>query len=148
MLLNPLGTLTVVRVNGFARDPALADDMDLKTYDDTRDPALIREKPGHTAARFELSPLDAMFVAEHIDSARSDSMRQMNAFLASCHAYTKPTGERVSAKVTPAAYGQAVADVEWVREIASQFGMSTVYELGALAWFRTRLPRSAEAPFA
>ena len=150
MLLNPIGTLTVVRINPLSRDPALLvdgdDAMDLRAYADTRDPKLIREKAGMRAVRFEMSPLDAIFVGEHIDSKPTDSERSMMTFLSSCLAYTDEKNQRVVATTRAGAYGQPMADEKWIRSFVATFGMSTLYELAAVAWMRTRVPVTAEAP--
>lgn len=146
MLLNPAGTLSVVACNPEARDPALDDSMDVRAYEQTRDPALIKERTGMRAVRYDLSALDVVFVAEHIDSRLSPSAMQKAAFLASCHVFTDASGERHVAKTKPGAYGQPIADDDWFRKVAAVCGLFGVYELGSVAWLRSRLPLVAASP--
>lgn len=146
MISNPTGPITVVRINRESRDPALDDKMDFEKYADTRDPSLIKEKDGQRATRFELTPLDAIFCAEYVDSKLTIPQQNMMAFLASCHAYTLPSGNVVRADVKVGAYGQPMASMEWAREVAARFGITTMYELGHVTWTRTRLPVEGALP--
>lgn len=146
---DPLGSIELVIASKRFRDPALdAEAMDLDEYVKTRDPALIRDKAGMSAARFYCEPLKRTWVAEMVDSFEAESKRYALAFLGACVAVRLGDGTVLKADRHEGPYRQQVSGPDWLEKVSDLFGMVPIYEVGKNAWERAQLPAGARGPFA
>lgn len=145
MSSDPLASIEVVLINRDCRDAALDPKMDFDRYRSTRDEKLILESKGAKAARFRLTKVAKPFLADVIDAMNSASSKHTMAFLAGCHSYTDAAGAKQSAELHDGAYEQKIAPPEWMTQVAEEFGMEAIYEIGKAVHARASCPK-ARAP--
>lgn len=146
---DPLADLHAYATNDDNCDPALdADDVArLKLYRETRELADAPVKPGATPVRFVLRPIPPIVRAMSLAKMDPDA-RHACAFLASCHEILLPDGRELRPrKVERGAHGALIADDAWINDVAAEFGLETVLEMGRLAYQRASLRRDARGPF-
>lgn len=142
---DPLKPIDVVLVEPFCRDPALDPEMDLEAYRAERRSELIKERPGMKAARFRVGPIMRTYLAEKIGGMAGEDGRNTLAFLAAVHAYVDASGTAHRAETNTGAYDQPIATPAWLDEVANEFGMDAVRELGRVARVRAELPKARAA---
>jgi hypothetical protein len=147
--MNPVAPiLKIVLTHPRNRDPALADDMDFKAYDERRDPALIKLKPGMTPTYFHVQQLKRLFVMDQIDTLAAWSQQFKLAFNAACHRVEPPGKPAMTPDEWVNEKGSVprIADDSWIEQFDEDYDMQVVYEVGAFAIKRARLPKKAHAP--
>jgi hypothetical protein len=147
-LADPFAPIKIVIITPGVRDEALAEDMDLAAYERTRDPGLVKANAGALPKWVRLAPLKRTFVAEVIDSFRSESQRYAMAFLAACRGIENVDGATLEPATEKGAYEQRVAQPDFVDAAADVLGMRGVYEAGKVALQRAYLPKGRSGPFA
>jgi hypothetical protein len=148
--MNPLAPIVkIVLIGGRTRDPALADDMDFKAYEDQRDEKLIKVKPGMTPTFFHVQQLKRTFVIDQIDTLSHWSQQFRLAFNAACHR-VEPVGKPAMTPgddwVTEKGAVPRIAGDSWIEQFDDDFDLQVIYEVGAFAIKRTRAPKKARAP--
>ncbi len=149
--MNPIAPLAkIVLVGDRTRDPALADDMDIKAYEERRDPALIKLKPGMTPTYFFVQQPTRKFLATQIDTLSHWSEQFLLAFNAYCHRVEQPGKQAL----TPGDDGwesergavPRIANDSWMAQLDEDFHMQAIYEVGAFAIKRARVSAKSQTP--
>jgi hypothetical protein len=135
--MNPLAPIVkIVLIGGRTRDPALADDMDFKAYEDQRDEKLIKVKPGMTPTFFHVQQLKRTFVIDQIDTLSHWSQQFRLAFNAACHR-VEPVGRPAMTPgddwVTEKGAVPRIAGDSWIEQFDDDFELQAIYEVGAFA---------------
>jgi hypothetical protein len=150
MTVAPTGPLSIVLVAPDSRSEALDPSMDFAKYAETRDPALIKEKPGMRAPRFNISPIKRVPFIENIDTCSTHVVKCEVAFAWACHEIDKGDGNSLkpdAADITTMPNGTKVAGGEWIEKVADEFGVPAIYEVGHVIYQRAKLKAGAAGPF-
>lgn len=141
---DPFAPLEIVLVDPQCRDEALADEMDFEKYAETRDPELIKERPGTRALRFRLTPITRTFLIEKVDAQEAGSMRWAMAVMGGCHSFVDERGEKHESPTYPVKGDtpQRMAPAKWITgELLDVIPIEGVYEIGREVRRRAALPK-------
>ena len=146
-MLDPFVILPVVSIE----DPALDTDAmgdDLAAYATTRDPALLKIKPGAKPTTFQVRGLSVGYLAGVVESERG-KMRALLAVLGAVHEVETYDGRVLQPeKVTTGAFKQKIADDTWLNLLRDEVGFDALEEIGLVAISRAKLPKRVRIPFA
>lgn len=141
---DPVAPLSIVSVNDKAID---WDATDLQKYQETRDLELLKPKGDSKPTKFYIRRLPATFVLQALEGA-SVGEKTVLALRAALFRVELPTGAELKPSKTTKQLACEVADEEWVNDLSRKFGLSTLYELAAVAIRLASLPEDQRGPFA
>jgi hypothetical protein len=145
MIPDPFSALDIV-VPG---DKALSEDMDFTAYAESFDPALIKEREGERAARFNVRPMRATFMSEEIHAEPSESKQRSLAFRACCHRVVLGDGTVLEVdrkKLRDGRYGARIAPAEWWDQVCDAVGIHHAYSAAVFGILRSSIPKAAKSP--
>jgi hypothetical protein len=132
------------------KDPAL--DMtaeELEAYAKSRDPALIKEKPGMRAVRHYVRPMRAD-AASMIETVANAIERTSTYYRVACHRIEDADGKAIepNAKtdLEPWSTGRKIAKREWLATVADVSGFDAIVEVGLVIGERACMRRDERGP--
>lgn len=117
-------------------------------YRATRKLSDLRFKPDCAPTLFKMKRLKPQFTTS-LESMNYEEA-QLLVVRASCHEVILPTGQSIKAewsKKPEVHRGHNLCEESWIEELTKRFGISTVLELGPIAFQKARLPEDSKAGF-
>lgn len=120
----------------------------IEKYRTTRMLSDLRFKPNASPTLFRMKRLTPQFTASTEGMGYED--QQMLTMRAACTQVILPDGQLMEAtwpRRPETQRGQSLCDESWIQRIVDEFGISTVLEIGPIAFQKARMRRDARGPF-